>query len=749
MKKISLFIWLLVFLEFLSVGCVSTGSKFLQDGIDIFPTPGRTLKKLIQQESYNEASEFYEREIDYFDKRKDNYLPFLNKLATGLNNYYDPIFAEKILTIDAINWPAPHTEWQHIREVITDADDIIRIYFDHKIFSKTANLIDSPETLKSKVNILKDRINEDASKIFADYTFSSNPNFFSTYPIAIDTNEFTKKHGNLFLERLKTCNAQEIGNAYKIYKTSLPENLCEEIGYLHYRSVLNECSNDSKIDFSKILYAIKETCKCGIPLKNLRDIKIELIEVTSPALLKKGEIEFPVAIDVDLPITTTKIDFDKAFETSNTKEADIILLINTAVARTTREITKHESIKSKYQSGTETRPNPDYNYQQNIVNNARQELMSAQFEKTSIDNQFCTGYACFGKLALQIASMALIKNKEDVLNQAMRNLNQTSTTIDKPVFNQYSFNKVSIETAKIMTINYYIIDRISNSYKKDAFDVRQNRNFTVCYNIRDEDPDKWSHVSGIDKEDDVKNFEESPATVKLSSILDQNSSGENTHQKTPDLVQIREDILKDRNRILTELKKHQFDAKPSDDNRFKSIVVVYHPGGKVGTGFFVSDDLVMTNYHVIEGSKYVEMKTFDGQETFGKIIASDIRLDLALVKVQTRGDPLIFYKDRTLPLGATVEAIGHPKGLEFSITRGVISALREIESAYAPGGKLIRFVQTDAAINPGNSGGPLFLGDKVIGVNTQKLASTEIEGLGFAIHYSDVSVFIGKYIKGE
>lgn len=79
---------------------------------------------------------------------------------------------------------------------------------------------------------------------------------------------------------------------------------------------------------------------------------------------------------------------------------------------------------------------------------------------------------------------------------------------------------------------------------------------------------------------------------------------------------------------------------------------------------------------------------------------------------------------------------------DVSITRGVASAIRKLPSKYAPDANKVLFIQTDASINPGNYGGPLFLGDKVIGVNTQKPVETEIEGLGFAIHYSEVLNFI-------
>jgi len=162
----------------------------------------------------------------------------------------------------------------------------------------------------------------------------------------------------------------------------------------------------------------------------------------------------------------------------------------------------------------------------------------------------------------------------------------------------------------------------------------------------------------------------------------------------------------------------------------------------LGSGFYVTGDLVLTNFHVIDRTRFVEIKLFNGMETTGKVIASDPRLDLALVKVQTRGQPAPFYTERTLPLGAEVELIGHPDGFEFSITRGVVSALRELESLNLPGGKKVRFIQTDAAVNGGNSGGPMFLGDRVVGVNTRKLVAVEIEGLNFAVHYGEVLEFL-------
>jgi serine protease Do len=338
----------------------------------------------------------------------------------------------------------------------------------------------------------------------------------------------------------------------------------------------------------------------------------------------------------------------------------------------------------------------------------------------------------------------------DRVKQAAQALAQTPTTLSKPKYEPYTFNKAVIDAAKISTINYYVIDRVAKSYIRGTFDVREEKTFKVAYNLHDEDRNRNAYLSETDKEADVINFEKLPVTVKLSDILGQVAAA--PARPLPQLADIRKEMLVDKNKTLAAVRAKTYEATPRNDARFESVTVVFHPGGGLGTGFYVRDDLVLTNYHVIEGAQFVEMKLFGGRETFGKVVGRDIRLDLALIQVQARGTPVTFYTANQLALGETVEAIGHPKGLQFSLTRGVVSALREIESRYLKGGRKIRFIQTDAAINPGNSGGPLFVGGKVIGVNTQKLAASELEGLGFAIHYGEVLDFLeqnGVKIRAE
>ena len=156
-------------------------------------------------------------------------------------------------------------------------------------------------------------------------------------------------------------------------------------------------------------------------------------------------------------------------------------------------------------------------------------------------------------------------------------------------------------------------------YMKGNFDAIESKSFNVAYNLHDDDRYRSRHLSQNDDEEDVVKFESEEITVGLSDLLREYTSVASKSRNLPSLTSIKKEVLRDKNKALAEFKKNQYEVTPDkNDPRFDNVVVVYHPGGGLGTGFYVRDDLVLTNYHVIEGSQFVEMKLFDGQETFAK-----------------------------------------------------------------------------------------------------------------------------------
>jgi serine protease Do len=153
----------------------------------------------------------------------------------------------------------------------------------------------------------------------------------------------------------------------------------------------------------------------------------------------------------------------------------------------------------------------------------------------------------------------------------------------------------------------------------------------------------------------------------------------------------------------------------------------------LGTGFIVNaDGHIVTNNHVVEDATQVLVKLVDGRELAAKVVGRDPKTDLALIKVDASGLPILTFGDSgTLQVGEPVMAIGNPFGLDQTVTTGIVSATGRVIGA----GPYDDFIQTDASINPGNSGGPLVdARGQVVGINTAIFSrGGGSEGIGFAI----------------
>jgi len=160
---------------------------------------------------------------------------------------------------------------------------------------------------------------------------------------------------------------------------------------------------------------------------------------------------------------------------------------------------------------------------------------------------------------------------------------------------------------------------------------------------------------------------------------------------------------------------------------------------------------VLTNYHVVEGAKEIQVFFFDGSCHSGKIVGFDPATDVAVLKVEAPPAllvPAVFGSSSNLRVGQRVFAIGNPFGLERTLTTGIISSLNR--SLPTRSGRTIKsIIQTDAAINPGNSGGPLLdSGSRLIGMNTAIASRTgQSSGVGFAIPVGTLSRVVPQLIQ--
>jgi S1-C subfamily serine protease len=155
-----------------------------------------------------------------------------------------------------------------------------------------------------------------------------------------------------------------------------------------------------------------------------------------------------------------------------------------------------------------------------------------------------------------------------------------------------------------------------------------------------------------------------------------------------------------------------------------------------GTGFIIDrEGHILTNYHVVENARLVEVTLYNRKKYKAQVIGRDRQHDLAVIKIEAPSlTPAVLGDSRNLQVGQKVFAIGNPFGLNGTMTRGIVSSIRSIETP--EGAQIDEAIQTDAAINPGNSGGPLLNSRaEVIGINSMIATggASQSAGVGFAI----------------
>ncbi len=704
----------------------SVGNLFSFLGALFSPNP-TNLTKLIDEKKLVEADAFLRSEKTYFSENKKEQLPLLKRLASELNVLYEPRFVDAEVNLSKVQQRLDGN-WKELQEGINNAVFVVKEYRALEIFKD--NEFQSPKlhSLEGSLGKLHTELLRGAVVAFRSFDHSSNLNFFSVYPQNLTNPTFLNDNADALQEFVSTLSPTQIAQIRTKYSEQISESGKFNSLLLTRFLAASLPSSERSYSIGQLLDAIKAARAAKFDVKALPGAKIAFVEVTSKTLLKEGQIEFPTQIEMDLPFDSIKAEVDDIFDEAEKTGANYFIILDVATSKVDRRITAKNDIVSRFVSGTRSDPNPQYAIAQGKIFQAQSDLARAQ-------GQYTQG------IAAAILNAVAVGLSSSNLQKARESFSQTPPTISVDLHQSYKYSTSDVKVTRALTANYYVIDKAMNRYFKGIFDITENKAFSIAYNMHDTDPGRGQILGRFNKEEDMSRFEQSPMTLKASLLVEDYLKNQEQSRPLETIAKLREEMLADKNKALVAYKSEQFDAKPVNDPRFDSVVVILNPKGALGAGFFVTPDVVMTNYHVIEGAQFVEMKLYNGMETIGKVIKSDVRLDLALVKVQTRGNPLPFFEENTLALGATVEAIGHPKGLTFTITRGIVSAVRKKKSIYAVGGKEVMFVQTDAAINPGNSGGPLFLNNKVIGVNNNKLAAGS-EGLGFAVHYSELRTFM-------
>ena len=465
-------------------------------------------------------------------------------------------------------------------------------------------------------------------------------------------------------------------------------------------------------------------------------------------------------------------DLDKAsFKNLLSNNSNLIIIIPEDFESASNVVFENERT-SQLVAGQRSVPNPEFNRLQMEMRNterrmqiAQQRAYRAQQMASNPGNYshldyFTAVIAQAGDLAVQIKNQNLASNLNGKLNSLINSYSNTPQYLDKDIMQNYSFLVQDIKAEKNSI--FKVLEYRNSLYKEKKISIQENKDFKIAYNINPQDKNYESLLNQFSTPEQVASWQslklDDVSAKKLFQISEKQTSFKELKNQKELYASLNFEIEEESSwfgnlfnfgKSEKKLKKTASLSKTGSskyeiqDNRFDSVVIVKTEKG-LGSGFFISEDEILTNYHVIEGASTISVTNNNKEKSSAVVIKTDLKRDLALLKTNMTGKPVIFFKDQ-LKQGEMVEALGHPKGRKFSLTKGWISAVRKESSVYsATGQNDVLFIQTDAAINSGNSGGPLFYKDKVVGVNTQGLHKDSTEGMNFAVHFSEVNQFLSK-----
>ena len=393
----------------------------------------------------------------------------------------------------------------------------------------------------------------------------------------------------------------------------------------------------------------------------------------------------------------------------------------------TQEVISKETRQSRYIVGYNKIPNPEYVAAMQALEHAQANM---NVHELTSAGQPCYGWGCAAQAFAGLGYASQVST-------AREQLAATPPTLEEPIYQEYQYSTAKVRLTKKVPVAAYLVADGHRSAAKLVFIASASKTFDIAFGVNDKDMET---KNAFDSEDDI---EPDNLHIDLNKELLAAIRRSSTALRIARIDEIIRPKQSPEYLRKVKYKKARSAIGATIPARERSVVVVISVAGSLGSGFYVSPRHILTNNHVVEDSKYVQLKDRLDREFSGEVVARDIGRDLALIKVSVAGKPVTLSTDIPRP-GTIVEAIGHPKGLEFTISRGIVSAIRTLPSPYGSGNSAITVIQTDAAISPGNSGGPLFAGAKVIGVNTLKLVAEDTEGIGFAVHSTEIADFLSK-----
>ncbi|HEX9465236.1 MAG TPA: trypsin-like peptidase domain-containing protein [Alphaproteobacteria bacterium] len=701
------------------------GTAYTGKTYSVLYDQGDDLKSLVSRGDFQGAAELYGRERSFFRDHADTYKDTLDAAAAGLNARWQARLDDANRSCARLTWPAPRADWPAVKRAFADCRDTL-VQYQLIALVSDARTLPAATALSEAVSRLTGRFVDEAPALLAQEDVYSGDNFLSAYPVRVDL------AGKLVEKLRSSFDASAPAAGDRLLRAA--GGYASESGIV-WQELRREAYDLMAAQKSRL--SLREMVQLHTRLAALRlapekpPVTVALVTAAS------ATAPFQTKITSDVPFDVKEIPLSQG---AAAIEADYVVAIG-VTAHTDHKMGNYQREKSRYKAGEQTVANPAYiaavlELQQ--AQNAVAASRAAQIQ--GANDVVCNAYGCRQNQLTQAVTTVASIAAQNRFAEAAAKLRATPPTIIEPVFRAYAFDVATVSAKKDLDVQVFS----GPLHRAGGLSLRtvprhEQKDFKVAYNISDEDT---TGANGrFAQEEDVKTWEKSEVALAISEVLPDEGSKhfEGTWAEARAALEAATRSLAATNVSATAAPA----LKRARDRRFDPVVVIHLADG-LGSGFFVTPKILVTNHHVVDGQKFVQVKAYDGTTMTGTVEADDPARDLAIVRVDASGTP-VHIGAGEIVVGSTVDIVGHPEGLFFSLTRGIVSQVREGPPLNGIGSSRVRFIQVDAPVNHGNSGGPVYENGEVIGVVSFKYAPKSSENLNFAIHRDELLGFLHEH----
>ena len=462
-------------------GCQTTGGKSGSPTYTVFFDQGDHLEQLLAEQNHAAAVRLHNEHQDYFLERRETYQAELQLLADHIEKTFEVRLARAEEGLGSVGWPSPTADWPRMRMALDEVGTTVADY-DRRHLAGGAFRSERFHRIGARRAALHEEIEVAAADEFARFDHFAGQSFFTRYPIDLDGPAFMSEHFEHIADTVWASPADALVRFLKTYQEGdvLAADLRAEIGAKYVALTLEAEMAGAGGGLAALMRTVAKAAAADIEISSLPDARFGLVEATSRTLLEQGQIQFPVAIEADLPFDVATADLDDALSTAVGEAADYLIVFDVALAKAERRIRARKGHSSKFLAGTREVPNPSYATKQFELVAAQQELQGVRLRNALNNSSNTADATIFGAMIEAIVEGIVERKADEAVEEALAALQSTPRTVSEPIFEPYAYSSAEVEARRLLTVNYYVIDRARGTYFNRASTPARNESSRWC-----------------------------------------------------------------------------------------------------------------------------------------------------------------------------------------------------------------------------------------------------------------------------